>query len=192
MIQGDPEPIQGFLEAIFTFINSHCLCIWSPVMEGCLLEGRTDILESPDMEIYSPCSSMVNLTVWVHRIKAVMHRFFCYMAQTHPVTHMSQYGQTQEVQAKMPSGTEASFRPEGPGPFPSRWSTRMKVSMLSSCSMKTIAHSWTCSSKNPWAFWHFWMKKVDFPKGQTRPWLVRTFWEWNSVVQGIRWTCFKL
>ncbi|XP_021094290.1 myosin-IIIb-like [Heterocephalus glaber] len=54
----------------------------------------------------------------------------------------------------------------------SRWSIRMRGSTPSLWSTTTIAHSWTCSSRNPWACLHFWMRKVGFPKQQTRPWLV--------------------
>lgn len=142
----------GFLEPIFTLFVSHCLCVWSPVMEGCLLGGEADTLESLDMEMYSPSSSMVNLTVCVHSMKAGTHGFFCYMSPTHLVTHKSQCGQTQKVKAKMLWWFWGPFQARESWSVSSRWSIKRKASMLPSCSTKTIAHSWTCSCKNPWAF----------------------------------------
>ena len=68
--------------------------------------------------------------------------------------------------------------------FPSRWSIRMRASMLHPWSTRTTAHSWICSSRNPWVCSHFWMRKVGFPKQQTRPWLVSTFWARHIRAKG--------
>lgn len=61
--------------------------------------------------------------------------------------------------------------------FPSRWNITMRALTQHLWSMRTIAHSWICSSRNPWDCLHFWMRKAGFPKQLTRPWLVGNFWE---------------
>lgn len=58
---------------------------------------------------------------------------------------------------------------------PSRWSIRMRASVPCPWSMRIIGPSWTCFSRNPWACLRFWMRRVAFPKPQTRRWWVGTF-----------------
>lgn len=53
-------------------------------------------------------------------------------------------------------------------PFPSRWSIRTRALTLHPWSMRTIAPSWICSSRNPWDCLHFWMRKVGFLRQRTR------------------------
>lgn len=67
--------------------------------------------------------------------------------------------------------------------FPSRWNIRMKALMLHPWYMRTIAHSWTCSSRNPWDCLRFWMRKVDFPKQLIRPWLVSVSWKRHNTLR---------